>query len=81
MNSVQAYSHKGKYSGWNYYTELKKYVDGGLKGTKFIDETSGIVNRGCPDKVCPGSGEVNGLDKRYQAFVKAAKAMGLNPKK
>jgi hypothetical protein len=81
MNSVQAYNKDtGKYKDWNYYTELKKYVDGGLVGRSFVDATSGITNRGCPDSTCPGSGPVGGLDLRYAAFVKAAKALGLDPK-
>lgn len=80
MNEVQGYSNPGgPYASWNYYNELKAYVNGGLVGTKFIDDVSGIVNRGCPDTTCPISGAVDGLPARKDNFVKALRAMGLNP--
>lgn len=80
VTSVQAYSNEGgPYADWNYYTELKKYVDGGLRGTEFIDDVSGIVNRGCPDSTCPGSGEVHALKGRYENFKKVLNVLGLNP--
>lgn len=80
MNEVQGYDNTGgPYASWNYHEQLKAYVDGGLKGSKFIDDVSGIVNRGCPDSTCPVSGAVDGLAKRKENFVKALKAMGLDP--
>jgi hypothetical protein len=47
IESVQSYD-KG---GWDYITELRKFVDGGMTGTSFIDGVSGIVNRGCHNPV------------------------------
>lgn len=42
MESVQSYNE----GGWDYTTELHKFVQGGMTGTSFIDAVSGIVNRG-----------------------------------
>jgi len=47
MESVQGYNE----GGWDYLTELRKFVDGGMTGTAFIDGVSGIVNRGCHNPV------------------------------
>lgn len=47
MESVQAYNE----GGWDYITELHKFVQGGMTGTSFIDAVSGIVNRGCHNPV------------------------------
>ncbi len=81
MNEVQGYNDVGgAYASWNYYEQLKAYVDGGLVGSKFIDDVSGIVNRGCPDKTCPISGAVDGLSGRKDNFVKVLRALGLDPK-
>ncbi|GAA0371575.1 hypothetical protein GCM10009092_39880 [Bowmanella denitrificans] len=80
MNEVQGYDNTGgPYEGWNYYQELKAYVAGGLQGSGFIDDISGIVNRGCPDSTCPISGPVDGLADRKANFFKVLQAMGLNP--
>ena len=87
MNSVQAYDiDVGKYSGWDYTTELKKYVDSNFgqnnykpeNGINFIDSVSGIVNRGCPDVSCPKSGLVHGKKDRKNNFEKVMKAFGVN---
>ncbi|WP_297476836.1 Ig-like domain-containing protein [uncultured Photobacterium sp.] len=79
VTSVQAYSDEGgQYADWNYYNELKKYVDGGLKGTDFIDDVSGIVNRGCPDSVC-STGEVHNAKERQANFKLVLEKLGLNP--
>lgn len=48
MESVQSYKAD---DGWDYLTELRKYVQGGMVGTAFIDAVSGIVNRGCHNPV------------------------------
>ena len=81
VTSVQAYTNEGgPYADWNYYNELKSYVDGGLQGSKFIDAVSGIVNRGCPDSTCLGSGDVHNITERRESFYKVLKALGLNPK-
>ena len=85
MNSVQSYQGTGKYSGWNYHAELKKYVDSDfgrnnyqpLNGISFIDAISGIVNRGCPDTTCPTTGLVHAADKRKSNFIKVLKAFGI----
>ncbi|GGO66553.1 chitinase N-terminal domain-containing protein [Bowmanella pacifica] len=80
MNEVQGYDNSGgPYAGWNYHQELKAYVAGGLQGSTFIDDISGIVNRGCPDTTCPISGPVDGLADRKDNFFKVLRAMGLNP--
>ena len=47
VESVQSYNE----GGWDYTTELKKFVEGGMTGTSFIDGVSGIVNRGCHNPV------------------------------
>ena len=47
MESVQSYN----VDGWDYTTELQKFVRGGMTGTAFIDAVSGIVNRGCHNPV------------------------------
>ncbi len=80
VSSVQAYNDVGgPYADWNYYAELKKYVDGGLQGTAFIDAVSGIVNRGCPDSHCPISGEVHAIKERQDNFKLVLQTLGLNP--
>ncbi|SMY15977.1 Ig-like domain-containing protein [Photobacterium aquimaris] len=79
VTSVQAYSNEGgPYEGWNYYNELKKYVDGGLTGTEFIDDVSGIVNRGCPDSTC-STGDVHNVKERQENFKLVLQKLGLNP--
>mmetsp|Transcript_15457 Transcript_15457/g.22821 ORF Transcript_15457/g.22821 Transcript_15457/m.22821 type:complete len:150 (+) Transcript_15457:887-1336(+) len=50
LNAVQNYDN----GGWNYYEELKKYVNGGMTDTAFINGVSGSVNRGCHN---PPNGE------------------------
>ena len=86
VNSVQAYNmEQGKYKDWNYYIELKKYVDSDfgktnykpLNGISFIDSISGIVNRGCPDNTCPVSGEVHGAKDRANNFKKVLLGLGI----
>ena len=77
MNEVQGYNDPAY--NWDYYARLKAYVDGGLKGDAFINEISGIVNRGCPAATCPISGAVDGLADRKANFVKVLQIMGLNP--
>ncbi|MBF4290960.1 hypothetical protein, partial [Vibrio anguillarum] len=58
--------------------ELKKYVESGLKGSAFIDDVSGIVNRGCPDSTC-STGEVHNLAERRANFKLVLEKLGLNP--
>ena len=80
MTSVQGYNDVGgPYADWNYFTELKAYVDGGMVGTGFIDAVSGIVNRGCPDDHCPVSGEVHAIEERRANFVTVLEQLGLDP--
>ncbi|WP_408901094.1 cellulose-binding domain-containing protein [Photobacterium piscicola] len=79
VTSVQAYSNEGgDYADWNYYNELKKYVSGGLQGTEFIDDVSGIVNRGCPDSTC-STGDVHNIKERQANFKLVLQKLGLNP--
>ena len=80
VSSVQAYENEGgPYEGWDYYAELKKYVDDGMVGTEFVDAVSGIVNRGCPDDHCPVSGEVHAIEERRAGFKLVLQKLGLNP--
>ncbi|HBY88106.1 MAG TPA: chitodextrinase, partial [Colwellia sp.] len=80
VSSVQAYDNEGgPYADWNYHAELKKYVDGGMVGTAFVDAVSGIVNRGCPDDHCPVSGEVHAIEERRANFKLVLEKLGLNP--
>ncbi|OCH14457.1 Ig-like domain-containing protein [Aliivibrio sp. 1S128] len=79
VTSVQAYpDESGQYGNWNYHNELKQYVDNGMKGTSFIDDVSGIVNRGCPDLVC-STGEVHNIKERRANFKLVLEQLGLNP--
>jgi len=69
MESVQSYNQ----GGWDYTTELRKFVEGGMTGTSFIDSVSGIVNRGCHNPPC-GTGPVDGGWERAQNFRKVLDA-------
>ncbi|EHU0327313.1 hypothetical protein KY023_001776 [Vibrio vulnificus] len=80
VTSVQAYNDEGgKYGDWNYYNELKKYVDSGLQGSQFIDDVSGIVNRGCPDLKC-STGDVHNAKERRENFKLVLQKLGLDPR-
>ena len=65
VESLQSYNERG----WDYLTELHKFVDGGMQDTGFINAVSGIVNRGCHDPPC-GTGEVDGMQERAGNFEK-----------
>ncbi|GHA45026.1 Ig-like domain-containing protein [Photobacterium aphoticum] len=79
VTSVQAYNDEGgQYADWNYYNEIKKYVDSGLKGSQFIDDVSGIVNRGCPDLTC-STGDVHNVKERRENFKLVLQKLGLDP--
>lgn len=75
LNAVQPYDAPG----WNFYSELKGWVDGGmdLNDASFIDGTSGIVNRGCHNPPHCGTGNLHAGDKRRTNFKKVLVAMGL----
>lgn len=53
MERVQSYDDT---IGWNYVRKLKDFVDGGLVDFEFLESTSGILNKGCHDPPCVGSG-------------------------
>ncbi len=72
VESVQSYN----VGGWDYMSELKKFVDNGLQGNDFIDAISGIVNRGCHNPPC-GTGDLDGGPERAQNFVKVLKELEL----
>jgi len=72
VESLQSYS----VGDWDYITELKKFVDDGMSGNKFIDAVSGIVNRGCHNPPC-ASGGVDGAHERSQNFLKVLTELGL----
>jgi predicted chitinase len=65
VESLQSYN----VGGWDYITELKKYVDNGMSGNSFIDAVSGIVNRGCHNPPC-ATGDVDGKADRSTNFYK-----------
>eukprot|EP00569_Conticribra_weissflogii_P000939 CAMPEP_0171353700 /NCGR_PEP_ID=MMETSP0878-20121228/44328_1 /TAXON_ID=67004 /ORGANISM="Thalassiosira weissflogii, Strain CCMP1336" /LENGTH=590 /DNA_ID=CAMNT_0011859655 /DNA_START=272 /DNA_END=2042 /DNA_ORIENTATION=- len=69
MESVQTYN----VDGWDYLTELRSFVEGGMTGTSFIDAVSGIVNRGCHNPPC-GTGELDGRMERSDNFNKVLDA-------
>lgn len=77
LNAVQAYDD----GSWNYFTELKKFVDGGLQNpgsdTGFIHGVSGIVNRGCPTPPSCGTGPLDGGSDRAANFAKVLMALKL----
>lgn len=76
LKSVQSYVDK---DGWVYMDALKKWVDNGMQitDTSYIDACSGIVNRGCYNPPCPGSGDVDGKAERAANFAKVMKAIKL----
>ncbi len=65
INSLQSYSS----GGWDYITELHKFVESGMQGDAFINAVSGIVNRGCHNPPC-GTGPVDGGSERSANFRK-----------
>jgi hypothetical protein len=71
VESVQGYNVG---DGWTYVSELQKFVDGGMKGTSFIDSISGIVNRGCHKPPC-AAGPVDGGPERAQNFKNVLKEL------
>lgn len=76
LNSIQSYSAPG----WDYYEQLKKFVDGGINvaDTTFIDGVSGIVNRGCHNPPnCPSGTPLHGGPQRADNFKKVLKVMKL----
>ena len=55
---VQSYDD-GK--GWNYISQLKKFVDTGLYDMDFVKAVSGIVTHGCHEPPCRGAtSSING---------------------
>jgi hypothetical protein len=72
IESLQSYSKEG----WDYISELKRFVDNGLQGNEFIDAVSAIVNRGCHSPPCP-SGDVDGGPERASNFFKVLKELDL----
>jgi hypothetical protein len=71
MKSVQPYD-----DGWNYISNLKAFVSGGMQDTSFIDAVSGIVNRGCHNPPCPnGSGQLDGGYERSENFSKVLEVL------
>ena len=65
VESLQSYN----VDGWDYISELKKFVDKGMSGNSFIDSVSGIVNRGCHKPPC-ATGDVDGKYERSSNFLK-----------
>jgi len=72
VESLQSYS----VDGWDYITELKKFVDNGMLGDQFINAVSGIVNRGCHNPPC-ATGNVDGGSKRASNFQKVLTELGV----
>jgi len=74
VTSLQSYS----VGGWDYMTELHKFVDGGMQGNEFIDAASGIVNRGCHNPPC-ATGDVDGKSDRRDNFYKVLNTLQVLP--
>ena len=77
INAVQSYDS----NGWNYLTELKKFVDDGnlnkpITDSGFIHAVSGIVNRGCHNPPC-GTGDLLKGVERAVNFCSALNVFGL----
>jgi len=72
IESLQSYNS----GGWDYITELHKFVDDGMFGSTFINAVSGIVNRGCHNPPC-ASGGVDGMSERSSNFVKVLSELEL----
>lgn len=75
MNAVQTY--KSSDGNWDYMTQLKNFVDGGMTDMSFIDGVSGIVNRGCYNPPACGTGDLHGGPERQANFVKVLGVFGL----
>ena len=72
VESLQGYN----VGGWDYITELKKFVDNGMSGNYFVDGVSGIVNRGCHNPPC-ATGDVDGNADRSSNFYKVLTEFGM----
>ena len=81
INAVQSYEK----DGWNYLTELKKFVNGNgnleksvtdASFTTFINSVSGIVNRGCHNPPC-GTGDLLKGPERAINFCNALRVFGI----
>ena len=63
---VQNYSNAE--SNWNYLERLKLFVDGGMKeDTRFIDEVSSLLVRGCEEYYC-STQSIHFLEERRRNF-------------
>merc|ERR1712098_898615 len=78
QTEVQGYNNQSGYPDYNYQQRLKQWVDNGMDidDTSFIDEVSGIVNRGCPELTCE-TDPVRKVEERREGFEVALKALGL----
>ena len=65
VERVQSYDE----GGWNYYAELRKFVDEGMNDDDFIKAVSGVLNHGCHD--CKE--EVSGAWERRNNFKQVRK--------
>jgi len=72
IDSVQSYNS----GGWDYMTELHKFVDGGMYDMSFLDSVSGIVNRGCHNPPC-AAGAVHAVSEHKDNFARALDVFGL----
>lgn len=70
VDQVQPYDQ----GGWNYLSELKKFVNEGMTGDAFINSVSGIVNRGCHNPPC-GTGDLDGGPERAENFFRILDAL------
>ncbi len=73
MENVQKYN-KG---GFNYKNELVRYVNGGLKNTKFFDGAANIHVLGCHKTDCSSSRSLTDMDARVRAFETVMSLFGL----
>ena len=61
--------------GWDYFTALKRFVDGGMKDDSFIDTVSSIFVRGCHFPNC-SSLQVTKKEERKANFYKVLSMFG-----
>ncbi|KAL7539560.1 hypothetical protein ACHAXR_009388 [Thalassiosira sp. AJA248-18] len=74
IEKVQSYNE----DGWSYLSELNRFADSGWEdGDSFIDQVSGILNRGCHDE--ESCGKADGTWERRTNFFKILNIFGLTP--
>jgi len=73
MENVQKYDR----GGFNYKSELVRYVNGGLTNTEFFDRAANIHVLGCHTTDCSSSRSLTDMDARLRAFETVMSLFGL----